>query len=184
MQALEFEGFGVGTHVQHGSHRMRVVGGELRIDPVGHAQQAPCVGDIGHVGRGLLTVDGETVQPFDLCLLDLGVPIGALDQTHHDPAVVCLCHIVERVDHPARAGAIGLHHNAQTVPAFQRRFGQHAVDQFQRQRQPVGFFRVDVQPHARRFRQQCKTAQARQQVVYHRLFLCDLIAWMQRAKLD
>ena len=66
---------------------MGVVGGELRIDPVGQAKKFFGVGDIADVGGHLAGEDGETFQTFDLRALDLAVPIGAFHQTDHDLAI-------------------------------------------------------------------------------------------------
>ncbi len=153
VQTLEFIG-PVACHVQDRGDRMRVMGGELRIDTVGHAQQLAGIGDVGNVGRGFAGKDRKGVHARHLRPLDLGIPIGTFDQPHHDPAVMAIRHREKLVDHGARAWAIGLHHDAEPVPAGQCRFAQHSVDHLERQRQPVGLFRVDVQPHARRFRQQ------------------------------
>ncbi len=55
MQALELETAqvtpSVSRHVQHRRDGMGVVGGELRIDPVGHAQQFAGIGDVADIGR-------------------------------------------------------------------------------------------------------------------------------------
>ena len=48
----------------------------------------------------------------------------------------------------ARARTVGLHHDAEAVPAGQPRIGQHALDDVERQVEPVGLLRVDVQAHA------------------------------------
>ena len=83
VQTLEFELLFILGHMQYGGDRMRVMCGELRIDPVGHVQQFARVGDIGHIGRGFLGEDGETFDTFDLCAFDLGVPVGAFHQADH-----------------------------------------------------------------------------------------------------
>ena len=49
MQALKLEGGCVGRHVQNGGHGMGVVGRELRINAVSHAQQFAGMGDVADV---------------------------------------------------------------------------------------------------------------------------------------
>jgi hypothetical protein len=46
----------------------------------------------------LARIDGKIGQPVDLRALDLGVPIGALDQTHHDPLARAAAQIDDPVD--------------------------------------------------------------------------------------
>ena len=184
VQTLEFELLFILGHMQYGGDRMRVMGGELRIDPVGHVQQFARVGDIGHIGRGFLGEDGETFDTFDLCAFDLGVPVGAFHQADHYLAIMTDRHVIQRIDHHTSAGAIGLHHDAETIPTGQRRFGEHLFDDIQRQAQTVGFLGVDVQPHAGGFRQQGKRPQTRHQITHDGCFLRDLIARMQGRQLD
>ena len=62
VQALKFEPAAiVSGHMQHGCHRMRVVGRELRVDPVTHVQQLARAGDIADVGVGLAGKDRESI---------------------------------------------------------------------------------------------------------------------------
>jgi hypothetical protein len=46
--------------------------------------------DVGDVGGGLAGEDREAGQAEGLSALDLGVPVGALDEADHDAAVVLL----------------------------------------------------------------------------------------------
>jgi hypothetical protein len=78
-------GGGVGHRVD-GRQRVRVVGGELREHGVRRRQQPPRAGQVGHVGVGLARIDGVAVLAVELRALDLAVPVGALDQPHHQPA--------------------------------------------------------------------------------------------------
>ena len=132
VQTLEFIGLGVVGHMQDGGNGMGVVRGELRIDAVGHVQQFAGVGDVAYIGPGLAGENRETIDALDLRAFDLGVPIGPFHQTHHDAAVVTFGHVIKRVEHHARARAIGLHHHAKPVPACQRRLAHHRVDDFER----------------------------------------------------
>ena len=102
VQALELEARpvagGVG-HLQHGRHGQRVVGGDLREQDVAALQHPARAGQEGHVGRGLAREDGEVVLPLDLGVLDLRVPVGALDKPHHHPAALRCGLVGDPVDH-------------------------------------------------------------------------------------
>ena len=50
VQALEFERRAILRHMQDRGHSMCVVRRELRVDPVGHAQQLARIGDVADVG--------------------------------------------------------------------------------------------------------------------------------------
>ena len=84
----------------------------------------------------------------------------------------------------ARALPVGLHHHAEPVPAREGGLAQHRLDHVERERQAVGLFRVDVEPHARGFRQQREAAQARHDDVHHLVALGHLVARRERRELD
>ncbi len=89
VQALEFvlAAIEVGTSEdEHGSERLRVVGGELRIDRIGRRKQFACAGEIAHVGVDFAREHRKAVEAVDLRALDLRIPISALDQADHQPA--------------------------------------------------------------------------------------------------
>ena len=153
MQTLEFKGGFIGGHIQNRGHGMGVVGGKLRIDPVGHGQKFARMGNIGDIGGLFAGKHRERGQPQNLRALHLGIPIGALDQPHHDLAVQLNRQPIKPVDHRPRAPPIGLHHHAEPVPSAQAFIRQHRLDHLHRQFQPVGLFGVDVEPKARRPRQ-------------------------------
>ncbi len=183
VQPLEFER-GITCHVQDRGGGMSVMRGELRIDPVGHAQQFLCIGNIGDVGGGFGGENRESGHAHDLRGLDFRVPIGAFDQPHHQATIMPGGHVVDRVDHRAAARGIGLYHDAETVPARQRRLAQHRVEHRQGKGEAVGFLGVHVQPHARRFGQQRQRAQTRHQIAHHVGGLGDLVARMQSGEFD
>ena len=184
VQALELKGVLVPGHLQNRRHGMRVMRGELRINPVRHAQQTPRIGDIAHIGRGFGGEDREPFQPLNLRQLDLGVPIGPLDQPHHNAPVALFGQIMQELQHRATALAKGLHHNAQPVPSGEPRIAHQPLDQVHRDRQPVGFFRVDIQPHVAPPRHQRQIAQAGIEMLHHPVLLRLFIAWMQSRELD
>ena len=89
VQALELEVAAVARHLQHGRERVGVVGRELRIEGArGSASSLLRAGEIGDIGRGLAREHGIARQAALLAPLDLAVPIGALDQPHHQPPLV------------------------------------------------------------------------------------------------
>jgi hypothetical protein len=180
VQALELEAVPIWRHRQHGGDGVRVVRGELRVDAVGHRQQLSRAGDVRDVRVRLAGEHRIAGQAMRLGALDLGVPVGALDQPHHDAPVEPPGQRVEPVDDEGGARPIGLHDDAETVPAGEFRLGQHALDDVERQIQPVGLLSVDVQPHAGVARGQ---RQRQQPVDHHRqhgLLLRDLVARVQR----
>jgi hypothetical protein len=61
----------------------------------------------------LRVIDREIFEAVDLGALDLGVPIGALDQPHHHPAAGAAGEIDDEVEHEGAALAIGLHDEAE-----------------------------------------------------------------------
>ena len=179
VEPLEFKGRHVGGHVQNGRDRMRVMGRELRIDTVGHPQQLARIGDIADIGGLLAREHRERGQAHHLGALDLGIPIGALDQTHHDLAVQLFGQRVKPVNHRAGAPPVGLHHHAKPVPAFQSRVLQHCLDHLQGERQTVCLFGVDVEAKTRRLGQARQGPHARNQFLHHTLALGHFIARMQ-----
>ena len=132
---------------------MRIMRGELWVDPVGQRQQPPRIADIADVGGLFAGEYRESGHPFDLCPFDFSVPIGPLDQSYHDLAIQVGGQIVKRIYGQSGALAISLHHDPEPVPAFQRRVGQDRCDHVQRQGQAIRLFCVDVEPHACRFGQ-------------------------------
>ena len=89
VQALEFvlAAIEIGTSEdEHGSERLRIVGGELRIDRVRRREQFARAGEIAHIGVDLAGEHRKAVEAVDLRALDLRIPIGALDQADHQPA--------------------------------------------------------------------------------------------------
>ena len=77
--------------------------------------------------------------------LDLGVPVGALDQPHHDPAVQPRRPARRASRDGARALAVGLHDDAEPVPAGEASDRPARARYVERQVEPVGFLGVDVE---------------------------------------
>ena len=119
VQALELD-----LHVRgaapsvDGGERVGVVGGELRIERGRGVDQGAGADEIVEVGGGLGGEHRIVGTAGDLGALDLGVPIGALDQPHHDPAAACARPgAATPGDHLGRALLIGLNREAKAGPA-------------------------------------------------------------------
>ena len=129
----------------HLADRVGIVGRESGIDDVVRRQQRLGAGEIGNVGRDLAREDRIIGQPADLRELDLGVPIGALDQPAHQLAAMR----PRRLDHPVaqRRGAllIGLDRDPEPAPAIGEQLvvGEQRLEHVHLQLEPVGFLGVD-----------------------------------------
>ncbi len=117
MQALEFVALGATGLLDHARHRQRVVGGELRIEPGPRPQQLPHAGHVGQIGHRLPREHRIVGEPALLRALDLGVPVGALDEPHHQPAAEPMRGVVEPADHRAGALLIRLHGPSRNRPS-------------------------------------------------------------------
>ena len=88
--------------------------------------------------------------------LDLGIPIGALDQPDHDPPVAIARECGDRFHHDDSPLLIGLDDNAKPGPILQVRIARQTVEQLERQHGAVRFFSInrEVQIMARRYQRQ------------------------------
>ena len=154
VQALEFETVTVPGKLQDGRHGVSVVGGELRVDPIGHRQELFRAGDIGDIGGGFSGKYRKMRKTQRLRPLDFGIPVSPLDQADHQPAIEPGGKRVEPVDDMGRPRSIGLNDHAETIPAVQGRIAQERFDHIEGKIEAVGFLGIDVEPHARRFREQ------------------------------
>ena len=184
VQALELERIVILGHVQDRRRRMGIVRGELRVDAVRIPKEFPRAAQVGHVGRRLVGVDREARQPLDLGTLDLGIPVGPFHEADHDLAVKLGGQRVKPVDHGRRALAIGLHHHAEPVPSGKAVIAQHRLDHVERDVEPVGLFRVDVEPHPGALGVPGQLQHARHKLVHHAGALHILVARMQCGELD
>ncbi len=168
----------------HRGDGVRVVRGEHRIDRVGMGEQTLGAGQVGHVGVLLAGEHRVARIAFDLRALDLGVPVGALDQAHLQAATGAACHVGQVVDRVRRALLVGLHDHAEAIPAGQRGVGEHLLDDVQRQFQAVGFLSVNGAADAVALGQLRQLQHARHQVLQHARALGMLVARVQRRQLD
>ena len=176
-------GFSTGKRFD-GGHGLGVMCGELRVDGVGRGQQLTGAGDIGQVRVVLARVDRVVGQAVDLRALDFAVPVGPLDQAHHQASAAAPGQINQIVDHIGAALLIGLNHKAQTVPACEAGGVGQLLQQVQRQLQPLGFFGVDIESDVVAACQLAQLQHAWQQLIHHALPLRAAVAWVQGAELD
>ena len=160
------------------------MGGELRKEPRARGEQLARAGRVAEIGHRLAGEHRIIRKPALLRALDLGVPIGALDQPHHQPAVERGRGVGEPVDHCRRAFLIGLHRKPKTLPALQRRIGEHGRDHIERQLETVGLFRVDGEIEVVLFALRASANSFGTSSAITRLARHRLVARMQRGELD
>ena len=117
VQALVLVGSAMRVVVD-GGNRVRVVGGKLRIDELASDfEHLSSAGEVGNIGVRLAREHRVAGKPLFLGALDFGVPIGALDQAYAPAPLVLACGFGQPVDHERRALLVGLHGQAEAVPA-------------------------------------------------------------------
>ena len=174
----------VARHVVDAGQRLRVVGGKLRKDGFGRAQQFAGTGEVGHIGMHLAGEDRKIFQPIDLRALDFAVPVRAFDQAHHQAVLAAAGQINDPVQHKEGAALVGLHHKANAVPASQRGGKTQLLQQIQRNFQPVCLFGVNVQANVVLAGQLGQLEQARVQLTHHAFALGAAVARVQGRQLD
>src|SRR3546814_8299068 len=109
----------------------------------------------------------------DVCSsdLDLGIPIGALDQTHHQAMAAALSQIDDIIDDERRTLLIGLNYKANAVPSGKLRVKAQSLKDIQRKIQTVSLFRIDIQPYVVTARQLGQLGAAGQQFGHHAVAL-------------
>ncbi len=184
MQALELEaGRVVGSHLQDGGNGQGVVGGELRVEPRPAVEQRAGADEVGQVGGGLARIDRKAVEPALLRVLDLRVPVGALDEPHHHAEAALGGQRVDVLDHRERPLPVGLHREAEAVPAGEVGLAGHRVDHVERQFQPLGLFRVDGEVEIVALRPHREVANDRHQLGEDALAVGRRVARVERRQL-
>ena len=187
VQALELvlpRRVALGTgHVVDRGQRVRVVGGELRVRRVGRIQQLARAGQVRQVGVRLARVHRVVSLPVDLGPLDLGIPVRALDQPHHQTPAAAPGQVDDEVGHLQAALLVGLDHESESVPSRQLRLERQPLQQVQRQLQPVGLLGVDVEADVVAAGQRAQAQQDRVQLAHHAVGLRAHVARMQRRQL-
>ena len=171
-------------HAMDRHDRVRVMGGEHRIQRIAGTQHFFRAGEVTQVGIGLAREHRIAGQAIDLCALDLGIPVRALDQPHRHLAFGPARGVDHHIEHERRAFLIRLHRQAIAVPALQRRVDERAQDHVQRQFQPIGFLGIDGETDRLRLGEPGQFQHARRQLGKHPRALAQFVAWMQCRELD
>ena len=87
------------------------------------------------------------------------------------------------IDHRERALLIGLHREPKTVPALERRIGQHARENLEREFEPVGLLRVDREDEIMRLGEAGEFEQPRREFGEHANARDRFVTRMQRREL-
>ncbi len=121
----------------------RVVGRELRVENRPQLQELLGAGHVVEIGHRLAREDRVVVEPALLGALHLRVPVGALDEAHHQPPPVAAGERRDVVDHRAGALLVALDGEAEPVPVRERVVGEHGADHVEGEFEPVRLLRID-----------------------------------------
>ena len=143
VQALEFIAVRVAGALDDRGDGEGVVGGELREDALAHAQQPLGRCQVLQVGHRLAGEDRIIVEAAFLGALDLGVPVGPLDEAHHHAPVEPLGQRGDVVDDRAGPLLVGLDGETEAVPAVEGRIRERRGDDRERQLEPIRLLGID-----------------------------------------
>ena len=174
----------LGCNLTHRAQGVSVMRGELREDRVRRRQHHARAGQIVEIGRRLGRPDREVRLSVHLGEFDLGIPIGAFHQTHHETAPAILAELDQLLQHCGGALLIGLDHNAEAIPARQGRIARQPVEYLQLNDQTITLFRVQAEAQISGFRRLRQLQRARIELVHHLVLLDRLIPRVQRRQLD
>ena len=160
------------------------MGRELRIDGSGRRQHRPGACKVRHIGVCLAGEHRIVRHAVHLRALDLGVPVRAFDQPHHEPVFRFATQRNQPVDQRTRALLIGLDHEPDPVPALQGRIACQKFHHIQRQLQPIRFLGIDVEPDVVLPCQPREGEQAGTEFCVHPRGLRPGVARMQRGELN
>ena len=166
-----------------GGNRLRVVGGEHRVDGVRRGQHAARAGQVAHVGVGLAGEHRVAGIALGLRLLDLAVPVGALHQAHRHAAAGPAGQVGQVVNDEGRALLVGLHGQAVAFPAVERRVHEGARNHVQAQLQPLGLLGVNGEADALGLGQPGQFEHPRDEFGMHAGALGQLVARVQGRQL-
>ena len=166
------------------SKRLRIVRGELREQVFARVEQLARTGEVAHIRVYLAREHGESVESVHLRALDLGIPIGALDESHHDAPARAPGKVHHEVDHEGTALAIGLDHEAEAIPFGQFRVEAQRLQQVERQFEAVRLFRIDVEADVVMLGELRQRLHVGQQLLHHPLGLGARIARVECRELD
>jgi hypothetical protein len=167
-----------------GGQGVRVVGGKCRVERLWIGEQASRTGQVREVARPLAGEHRVVREAALLRDLDLGVPVGALAQAHHQAPVGAVGEVGEPVDDRQCALLVGLHGQAQAIPAGQFGSRGQRLDQVERHFQAIDFLGVDRETDIAGLGPERQRLDRRQQLVAYARFLGDFVARVQGRELD
>ena len=129
LQSLELVRGARGRELQHRGDRVGVVRRELRMEHVACGEQLPGALEIARIRRGLGGIHRERSEAALLGALDLAVPVGALDEPHHEPTARPAREIGKPVYQRERALLVGLHREPEPVPVRQGSIERQPLDE-------------------------------------------------------
>ncbi|MNF94395.1 hypothetical protein D3C84_771050 [compost metagenome] len=88
------------------------------------------------------------------------------------------------VNHVRAAFLVSLDHKPNTVPTCQLRLKAQALQQIQRQFEPIGFFSIDVEANIVLLGEQRQRQQTGIKFIHDPTILRTAVTWMQCRKLD
>ena len=142
MQALEFEVAARAGIVQDAGECMRVMRCELRIDRTAGSEGLARTGKIGNIGMRLAREYRVTPEAEFLRVLDLGIPVCALDEPHRDAPAAVGGQADEEVEHAPRAALVCLYGQPQAFIVAQRVVAIHALEYLQGDLEPFALLGV------------------------------------------
>ena len=184
MQALKLEIAAIAREFENGAHRMGVVGGELGIERLLLRQQTFRAGDIRDIRRGLAGEDRVAFEPALLALLDLAIPIGALDEAHHEAPAVAFGHVGEPRDQRQCPLLITLYGKAESIPAGERGIGRDRLDDVEGEIEALGLLRIHGEADILFLGEARERGQARHQLLHDALALGEFVTRVEGRELD
>ena len=158
----------------------RELGGEL-VRVLEHPARA---GKIREVGIRLAREHGEVGIAENLRVLDLRVPVGALDEPDGNAAAGRPGERNEPVDDGQGTLPVSLHGQAEPGPAGEFVGGGEPLENVEGEIQAIGFLGVDRERDAARGGGRRQPPEARQEFGEHALALGERVARVQRRELD
>ena len=146
----------------HRRQRVRIVGGELRIDGVTRRQHRASASDVGRVRGRLAREHGIIRQPGFLGPFDFGIPVGALHKSKRYAPIQPACKIDEPDHHRNCALLISLNNKSEPVPAFEIGRRCDPLEQVEHDFKPVGLLGIDGYGNVCRSRMANQSGERRQ----------------------
>ena len=148
MQPLELEITSRTREMQDARQRMRIVCRELQVQGIAGIESLSGAGQIRHIRMRFTRKDREARETRLLRMLDLGIPVGSLDQAHRNATPNVFRRLDKVTEHVACASLVSWHGDAEAFVVGEPGDAIDVVEQLERQRKAVGFLGVDRQADA------------------------------------